>query len=228
MQWTKYMTAWELAKQVGAMPRNIDIKEFYRRITAMMLMTKHGIEGISTARDGTNQIRLHDPSVMIEPRWMQIKRPFFNVYPSIIDGLLKTSLTLPSMAIDGVLDKMPIAMLFRFQHPLQSGLVSFLAAYLKAENDDTKICLLVDSGRMTPEKILDFTVPTSDAAHSRLVMSLLPDQTLEDAVKLAQARIPEHYDKLTPQEEQACEDALRIFCGVALLCDDPRIVERVV
>ena len=120
--------------------------EFYEKFVRKFVSAAHTVELLQA---------------WVEATWYYRSKPFYNVWPSIVDGFLRTKLDVPaSFLVDRVL-KMPESILMRFQtdgEPLVNGvkLKSIMGGRVPF-SDGRGFVLFVDTGNENCEEVILLT-----------------------------------------------------------------------
>lgn len=178
---------------------------------------------------------LFHEELVVEQIWSQCRRPFYNVWPHVRDGLRRVPLAIPCEHVFKASDSMPIAISVRFPvgEELSTGGVSikeFIAMKMMVRHNGSAspgFNVLCDHGESKPR------VPGLDHLPdlpSQLIMTFpLPSEmTIEDAINSLKYNGLHGGLELSHGESEALLECIRVLCGIALMAHDPSLVEPIV
>lgn len=154
--------------------------------------------------------------------WVKDGKPYYKLWPAIGQGLSKIKLAIPVSSIYPLVEKMPDTVSVRFpighEMPTRNGsLREFLVSKLQASEmpDHAKICLAVsvDSGQSTFVRNIPVACPVGDT------FALDSTKSVEEAIRCT---------ALNATLSEQLQDAIRVYIGIAMIHDNPDMVEAVV
>lgn len=159
---------------------------------------------------------------MLEFVWEKNHRPFYNVWPSVVEGLGRLRLQLPCSSIATAVARMPRAVCLRFArgHELRCGphrLASILVGKIVVplgfeERDDAGLAFLCDAGERNSGSV---------PVYWNIRFSLGRAKTVEEEL----ASLPM---RLNAEESATTWAAVRTYLSLALMRGDPTLVDAVV
>jgi hypothetical protein len=214
MKFNEWLTMLAFGRQQGG--RN------WKRISQLQDFTTFYPEQIKTMLRGGH--KLEASSLSCEQQWHLDRRPYYDVYPGIIELLLRLKLdfpveqlTTPVDDIGTILVRLPAnnnPMSFAFDgksHHLRAALVGF--GY-SAESRENVLQIWFDIGEFGIGGRPVYTMRTL-VCHA--------DRSVEDAINAGQRHISADVGIQIPLEFQV--KALKLICSLLLLADDDRIIE---
>lgn len=212
MNWHPYITSYETARKLP----DFDVFDARRRNSKEWYET--AIKSLRGKPDRTLS-PMSPTSWLVQAKaeynWIGLGRPFFNVWPVISEGLLRTRLDIPSTALTPIMQKIPAELNIRFavgHEPIIDGhkLRTALTARVVLQNQPG-LMVLADAG----QRLEDTPV------YWEITFPALKYPTFEDAVQAMRG-------PLGDAERNLMLATVRIIVGAAMLADDPDIVDSVV
>ena len=202
MQFHEYLTAYSVARRLG-LPKHTDPNTFY--INAAETAASKG--GVFEATQ-----------FEAERRWTNLRRPYYNVYPSIIPALLRLKLDFDSGDIEcplkAILVRLPTTsnpLSFKFEN--QEWFVRTMLMVRSIVREERGISIWIDIGELM------YGSPVYTFRNIQCVRG----KTLEDSLD----NLPEHESTqvgvVLPND--TVESCVRLCCTLCLLENDPDVVE---
>lgn len=170
--------------------------------------------------------------ILMEEYWYRIKRPFFNVWPLIIDGLIHTHLDIPNSLFKNTISEFPVSVI-SIQLPIGHE--------IKVRENEVVTSIMVgaadllyqfNSDNVVENVVLDFDMARADAIcicldtnlHNRLLINfrMSEDRTIEESLKsIGSGRFKE----VVPDFSLP---AIRLAIGLLLIASNEELVKSVV
>lgn len=191
-------------------------------------------KGFWNANSGPGLETFHE-ELGAEFMWSTCKRPFYNVYPHVRDGLRRVPLSLPCEQIVKSASMLPMAMSIRFPvgGELEVGDVSvgeFLCQRVLIPSElgfEPGISVWCNYGANRPRGSSPAYYPDLP---SQLIKTfpLIKGQSVEDVLAETNFVAIQGGLELSNIELEAVTECVRVSCGVSLMAHDPRLVEPIV
>lgn len=207
MEFNKFPTAYSVAKSIGR-TGDLNPQGWYRYM----------LENLSEAEvgkfyDGRDLLR-------IEYLWYEFKKPYYNLWPVVIEAFAETSLEINCSVIFEKFSMMPSSFTIRLpigKELAHKGLVvkSILCGHVILNGKSGKefgIGVWVDYGEFG---VTDYTL-----------IALDPEKTVEEALRESQNNY--NPEGLSEDDRELLEKALRIICCIMMIHDNEELVERIV
>lgn len=233
MQFYDYPNEFHYARKVGFVPRQMDWRQFYTEVRQLV-----------GPKDGMLSYDPFTPMIMqTEQKWWQNRRPYYNVWPSIIPALTKVKLDLKSTHIKFPEPVLAIRFPINADHPLRfwhEGVEYPLRSMMVYDDYQHSHPWKTRDGLIHEEKALLLWMDVNDEYEmnnpykgkmkwiSKLARVILKgdDLTVEDSFrKLAES--PSCWTGVVYPNDFVL-DCARLACTLALMADDPEVVEPVV
>ena len=167
---------------------------------------------------------------MMEFLWYESERPYYNVYPSVLEMLKEVSLDVPFKAITLPLPVIAV----RFPDHLGLQTKTLLAAIVcdgAFESDGPHHMKWSGLKPEYPRRVImsaQYARPNEELFVGMTSFWGEPDQTVEE-VLATPPKETERHDVMTPEEvAKINKEALRIVVGVSILANDPNFVQPIV
>jgi len=212
MDFYKYQPLWSLLKQVGSRELFGTKEQFFEHYTR-------------TAELSQNAFAFR--RAMLEERWEQMERPYYNLYPAIIPMLLNLRLDIPCSSLKDI-SVQPIEV--RLPETLEAletpGLVWPEGQIRSLIMGIQPVPESVDSEYLTPGLVIAFDIGEVDEhGHPILSFKFFPlreDMTIEEVVNL----LPPHqsFDVGVPIPQETVTALVKLCACIALIDRDSDII----
>lgn len=159
--------------------------------------------------------------------WYSLRKPFYNIWPCVAEGLARTPLDLPCQSVIEPLQKLPGTILLRMavghelhvdDTPLYTVLASRTVLRAPGGKDERGLVVFCNGGEFETEKGLSLPILWNASFG-------LENGTVEDSLRELEEK---YHSSLNDIEGRVIQLAVRLVLGVALIGFDPSIVDSVV
>jgi hypothetical protein len=213
MKWHSHETSYDTARRFGLIEKNTVRDVYYFKIIA----------GLG---DKDIKERAWKHQCQAEWLWEKAKRPFYNVWPTVVDGLSKLKLDISCEAILPVVGNMPNLVNLRFTADKVSNMKLFSCLATKTLDKDggRGLGFFCYAGEMTHDDLSDYLgkqIVANVPVYWTLGFNLEGNNTIEE--KLSQLG-----SYLSVEEMDLMRVNVRIYLSIALMKDDPEMIESVI
>lgn len=220
MLWHEHLTWFGVARRLGWVLEEEHIGKNETQVLELLFEKK--AEEIK--REGRRvDVGSPEANLQADLQWCYERKPFFNVWPVIAPSLVRISLDIPGELLTKPIGNLPCAMLIRFPVGREfEGIHSFLASRAiigrRGDKERKGIQIRCDAGERANNH--KDCVVTWDAC-----FCIEDEATVEEALADCAAR-PD--SELTADEHNIVVKCARFFVAIALMRDDPSLIEPVV
>jgi hypothetical protein len=212
MKWHSHETSFDTARHFRLVEKDIVRDVYYTKI-------------ISGLDEKNLKEKAWKHQCQAEWLWEKAKRPFYNVWPTVVDGLSKLKLNISCETILPVVGEMPNLVNLRFaDQESDMKLLSCLATKTLDKDGGKGLGFFCYAGEMTHDTLcdhLDRQISAHVPVYWTLGFDLEGNQTIEE--KLSQVG-----SYLKPEEMDLMTTSVRIYLSIALMKNDPEMVESVI
>lgn len=199
--------------------RNLDVNQ-YAKAVADSLENKRKRQAI-TQDQYDNQCS----AVIMERSWINDRRPYYNVYPFVVDSLLRIKLEMTGIDVWQSILNLPCALAINFAVDREpNGLRSILYLRHSANSSEAKPQRVGHTKNTGNSLGILWDVGRQDDGYPiyNMIRFLCDERTVEQSIDADQ------YQGLNPTEIAVGKNAIRIVLSLAMMCDDPEIVQPIV